>query len=160
MVKNKTFARYEAVQQHFFDLKEKKTIVHFGNTFAQYDLLAWLVENITGKATIIISSYTASEELGRIIAQLNEHKLIENISVILDRSASQIPAFHFISTQANRVRLLPNHSKSMLILGDKCGVAVLSSANMNGAIRMEQTIVSLDDDIVKQTWEGLTKMVG
>ncbi len=159
MSKKLTFARYEAVEKVFQDLHAKRTLVHFGSEFSQYDVLAWLLEKITGKATIIISSYTASEELGRMLSLLREHGLVEKVNVILDRSAAHNVAFKYIQSQTDGIRLLPNHSKTMVVIGDNCAAAVLSSANMNGSIRTEQTLVTLDESIVKQTWEQLAKIV-
>ena len=109
------------------------------------DILRWILDQ-TGPASIIMSSFSISEEFLRRLFFIKEEGLVKSISIVLDFKATNktLKLWPFIARTVESCHLADNHSKVLLVFNDSWKVAVSMSQNLTRGNRYEAGIVSTD----------------
>ena len=123
------------------DNEQVQMIFNHGN-WQLYHLLEWILLQV-GKASIVCTSFSISEEFIRALVRLkNEH--ITSLSMFIDDRAStqSTRLTHFVNNVCNNLWLGKNHSKILLISNDMFKVTVVTSQNLTRGNRCEAGTVS------------------
>lgn len=115
-----------------------------------HDLLDYLL-SLSGKADVLISSYSISETSVREFLRLKEEGCIKTLRVMLDLSVKSQKGslLFFANNVADEIRLAANHSKIIVIEGETRCFTVLSSANFTVNPRYECGYITTDKDALE-----------
>lgn len=129
-------------------LYQGKVCYYFSDEWSLHELLAYLLEQ-TGKADVLISSYSVSEASIREFLRLKESGLINSIRCLLDLTvkAHKGGILYFANNVADEIRLTANHSKLILIESETLCVTVLTSANFTVNPRYESGSITTDKEV-------------
>lgn len=111
------------------------------------DILEWILDQ-TGKAEVIQTSFSISEEYLRRLEGIRRKGLVSSLDLILDFKATNktVDLWLFISRVANRAFLAQNHSKIILVKGlNGMKVVVITSQNLTRGNRNESAFIGADD---------------
>lgn len=102
------------------------------------DIIEFLLE-FTGPAEVFLSSFSISEEFLRRLFFLRKKKIIRHLEVMLDFKATQktLILWPFIAQTVENCYLADNHSKLLVVKGDKTKAAVTMSQNLTRGNRFE-----------------------
>jgi hypothetical protein len=140
-------------------VKQKKSVYWVTEgEWSMHQMLLGLLE-ITGNATVFISSYAMSETPARILAQLKEKGIITNLHCLLDsrievRTAGSLQLIKNISTTC---KLISTHAKVTLIKNDDWQIAIIGSANYTTNKRFESGIISLCQNAFELNFNWINK---
>jgi hypothetical protein len=123
--------------------------------WSQHELLLALLE-LTGPATVYISSYAFSERPARIIADLVNDGIIKSLYCLIDsrvdtRSAS---ALTLVQNCATKCKLVDTHAKVTVIITEGRQISVIGSANYTTNHRYEAGMIIEREDsaLFHQQW--------
>jgi hypothetical protein len=126
--------------------------------WSMHELLLELL-NITGPATVHISSYAMGETPARILAQLKNTGMIRKLHCVLDSRIDVRTAgsFQLIKSVSDECILVETHAKVTVIKNDLWHIAVVGSANYTENKRYEAGIISTHQDVVEMQLKWITK---
>lgn len=120
------------------------------NKFQLYNLVEWVLEQ-TGPATVIVVTFSMSEEFIRKMLKLQKSGLMNSCSVILDFKAVQKTQklIRFAENVFHQVSYCKTHAKIVLIETDNLdypGVVITGSQNCTRGNRSESTVITTDEE--------------
>jgi hypothetical protein len=107
-----------------------------------YHLLSFIL-SITGPAEVKISSFSLSEAAIRVFLQEIQTGSITGIKLLLDTTipSRKLDLTLFASNVIKEIRLIPNHSKLVLVKNSTWSVVVVSSQNLTPNPRLESGVI-------------------
>ena len=107
-----------------------------------YHLFSFIL-SITGPANVKISSFSLSEAAIRTFFTEKQNGNILDIKLLIDTTIpSRKPDLTlFVSDFIKDIRLIPNHSKLVLVQNDTWNVVIVSSQNLTPNPRLESGII-------------------
>lgn len=139
-------AKYESARKTIGEIKKGTDL--FCLTYGQFSLIDALEAILaqTGKANIILSSWTAAQAHLERAEEIMKRLDVESFRMIVDRSfkTRQPEYFKFLIQQfgADSIRQINTHSKFMVIHNDKYNIVVRTSMNFNENPRLENIEIS------------------
>ncbi len=132
---------------------------YFSNTTQLADVIASILEHI-GKAEIVISTFSTSEEFLRRIWRLREEGKITSASLFCDLKAARktVHLYKFITSVFDTVYLAENHSKVVLLGNNRYKVAIVTSQNQTRGNRFECGVISSSRELYNQLAQGFAEM--
>lgn len=124
-----------------------------GLTNGQFSLISLIdtVLDITGKADVTISTWSAGVYDVGAIAQLIESNKIGDFRIILDRSFKTRQSGYAVTVEQlfrlENIRTTNTHSKFVLIKNDEWNICIRSSMNLNENKRCENFDIDNDIDV-------------
>lgn len=111
----------------------------------------------SGPAQITVSSFSTGEEFLRKLIVLRRRGLVKRATLYTDFKAMQKTARvnPMMRTAYDECRFCNNHSKVMVIEGERVTVTVLSSQNQTRGNRMENYTILNDAEIARKCIEAL-----
>lgn len=124
------------------------------------DLIEWTVNQI-GRADIVISTFSTSEEFLRRMYRMKKEGRVLRCELICDLRAARktITLKHFMQSTFDRVYLSQNHSKVVLLSSGDNQVAIVTSQNQTRGDRYEAGIITSDKFTFNQLQAGLHECV-
>ncbi len=112
------------------------------NKWSLHDLITHCLD-YTGKAKVKISSFSISEAALRSFISNKENDLIHSFILLFDYTIPKrkFDLFLFAYDVFSEIRLASNHSKVILIDGDKNKLLILCSQNLTPNPRLESGVV-------------------
>lgn len=116
--------------------------------FSMHNLLESLIE-LTGPASVKITSFSITEDAIRAFHRLSEDRKITDLHCIFDHSVRRhrLGLLFFALNVSTEVALTKNHAKIILIENDVWKITVVSSSNFNVNDKIEAGIVTGCHDI-------------
>lgn len=131
-------------------LVEGNACVHWVSEgeWSVHDLLLGLLQ-MSGPATVYLSSYAFSEYPARLIADLKSRKVITQLHCLIDsridkRSAS---ALNLVRNCADRLKMVNTHAKVTVIENEMHTFCIIGSANYTTNKRYEAGMIITDDAV-------------
>jgi len=116
------------------------TIYHYatGGQWSAHELLAYVL-NQTGPATVYISTWTISEDPLRVILSLIDQGLIKDLHCLFsDRILKdKIEPLQLARGLTQRMGFTKVHAKSIAVINEKHGIAIVGSGNLSRNPRIE-----------------------
>jgi HKD family nuclease len=116
--------------------------------FSMHDLLELLIE-LTGPASVKITSFSITEVAIRAFHRLSDERKITDLKCIFDHTVRmhRLGLLFFALNVTSEIALTKNHAKIILIENDEWKLTVISSANFNVNDKIEAGIVTGCSDI-------------
>lgn len=123
-------------------------------------LLRWILDQ-TGQADIYLSTYSTSDAFLRGFYNLKKKGLVGHAFMLADLKASKktVKLYREMQNCFNSVYLTTNHSKVVLVQNDSHLVTVISSQNQTYGDRAECTIITTNQEVFLQQFEGFKHLV-
>ena len=152
--------RTQTIQTVLKPLSDAPNQVYLGIGVHTLGLLGWILEQ-TGPANVIVTTFSTSEEFLSGFLNLRKKGLIKKATMVADLKASKKTVkLDTLMTQCfDEVYLASNHSKIMLVNGDKDTVSVVSSQNNTYGGRAECTYITTDSKIFSDLGELTWKLI-
>ena len=152
--------RTQTIQTVLKPLSEEPQQVYLGIGVHTLGLLGWILEQ-TGPANVIVTTFSTSEEFLSGFLNLRKKGLIKKATMVADLKASKKTVkLDTLMTQCfDEVYLASNHSKIILVNGDKDTVSVVSSQNNTYGGRAEGTYITTDSKIFSDLGELTWKLI-
>ena len=120
------------------------------NKFQLYNLIEWVLEQ-TGPASVIVVTFSMSEEFIRKMLKLQKSGLLESCAVILDFKAVQKTQkiIRFAQNVFSSVSYCKTHAKVVVIETNNLqfpGVIITGSQNATRGNRSESTVITTDEE--------------
>lgn len=160
----------EDLRRLYCDAKELRSVVSMVDKnnlvfwksegdWSMHQMLLALLE-ITGPATIYISSYAMGETPARVLAQLFE-KQIASFNIVLDNRVEVRTAgsLQLISSIACSYALVDTHAKVTIIKNDDWNLCVIGSANYTENKRFEAGIICNDINVAQLHIDWIKKAI-
>ncbi len=127
---------------------ENPVQAYFSDRLQIADILEWLLEQ-TGPATVLVSTFSTSEEFLRRFCRMKQQGLVKDSLLLCDqRALSKTRHLTLFMAQAfGSVRVCSNHSKVVLVKNDQWKVAVVTSQNQTRGDRFEAGVVISDQRV-------------
>ncbi len=132
---------------------------YFGKDKQLYHFIEWALKQ-TGKAEIIISTFSFGEEFIRKIWKLKKENLIENITVFIDFKAIEKTnkLLQFSQNVFDKIVYCPIHAKITLIKTEQHKITITGSQNATRGNRYESTIISTNVEMFNSFYENLNRL--
>ena len=129
-------------------LDEARQQVYVGRQLHTLGLIRWITEQ-TGKADVIVTTFSTSVEFLSGFFNLKKENLIGNAVVVLDlKAAKKTARLNTLLTSCfDEVYLAENHTKIVLVYNADHHVCVITSMNNTYGGRNECTFISTDEDL-------------
>lgn len=137
-------------------LRVCKVQPYFSKDVQIADLIEWIIAQ-SGKADIIISTFSTSEEFLRRMHRMRKEGKVGTCELICDLRAARktVALKHFMQQTFDRVFLSQNHSKVLLVSSAALQVAVVTSQNQTRGDRFEAGVISSDPFTFNSLRDGL-----
>ena len=138
--------------------------MYLGTGVHTLGLLAWILEQ-TGRANVLVTTFSTSEEFLSGFYNLRKKGLIFKATMLADLKASKktVKLEPLMRKCFDEVYLASNHSKILIVTGAKNVVSVVSSQNNTYGGRAECTFITTDtkfsSDLGEQTWKLIDQSV-
>jgi hypothetical protein len=132
--------------QHLPEIKPGITIATSSSgEYSMHELLEYLLD-ITGPASVRVSSFSISEVAIRSFYSLMEKGVITQLLCLFDISVKRhkLGLLFFASNIGCRIALSKNHAKILLIENDGWKLVVVGSANLQVNDKNEVAVISTD----------------
>lgn len=141
-------------------LSETDNQVYLSNYIQMADVIDWIVSQ-SGKAEIWLTSFSISEEFIRRLFYIRQRCEVSRINLVLDFKATTktLCLWPFLSIAIDRVYLSDNHSKILLVKGERLNVAVVTSQNLTRGNRHEVGIISTDPGIFDSLYNDVSYLI-
>ncbi|WBL42378.1 hypothetical protein PBT90_16705 [Algoriphagus halophytocola] len=108
-----------------------------------HDMIALASEKI-GPAKLYLSTWTITEEPMRVLFQLIQKGLIEELHCLFDYriEKQKAEAFQLAKVNASRVKLVKIHAKVAILINQDWAITILGSANLTKNPRIEAGVLS------------------
>lgn len=118
---------------------------YFSREIQLADLIEWVINQI-GRADIVISTFSTSEDFLRRLLRLKKSSKISSCELICDLRAARktILLKPFMESEFDGVHLAQNHSKVVLLSAAGNNVAIVTSQNQTRGDRYEAGIITTD----------------
>lgn len=123
-------------------IEDNKIIPFFSaGSWSLHDLLAHALE-YSGAAHLRISTFSIGEAAIRFFINLKEQGLVKSASLLFDVTAPyrKLDNMLFAAHVFDEIRLTPNHSKIVLIEGER-NVCIITSHNLTPNPRLEAGVI-------------------
>ncbi|MCK9402906.1 MAG: hypothetical protein M0Q26_05875 [Chitinophagaceae bacterium] len=140
-------------------IKKDATIYWVSNgDWSMHEMLLAIL-NITGPATVYLSSYAMSEKPARILAQLKNDGMIDKLFCILDNRIDVRTAgsLQIMKAVADQMVLVDTHAKVSVIQNKEWEIAVIGSANYTENKRYECGVISLNPPAIELQLQWMKK---
>lgn len=146
------------VSDVFRPLGECPIQAFFGRGVYVLGLIKWVLAQ-TGKADVMVSSYSTSEEFLRGFLLMRKNGLVRSSALLTDAKATgkTVHLWHIMSVCFDAVFVGENHSKVVLICNDKWLVSIVTSQNQTYGNRDESTIITTDQSVFRTLYDGYHK---
>ena len=126
-------------------LHEAQVQPYFSNRIQLAEVIEWVLRQ-TGPATVLISTFSTSEEFLRRLARMKSRGKVTSCELFCDLRAAKktLGLYYFIREVFTAVHLCENHSKVVLIFNEDHHVAIVTSQNQTRGDRFEAGIVTSD----------------
>ncbi len=133
-------------------LSHHQTQLHLGKGIHTLGLLRWVLCQ-TGAARVLLTTFSTSEEFLCGFYRLRRDGLVTDATLVADVKAARktVHLDRLVENCFERTFLIPNHSKVLLISNDSWNITVLTSQNQTYGDRIEQTLVSTDENLFRQS---------
>lgn len=125
------------------------------------DILEWILSQ-TGRARVIQTTFSISEEYLRRLHSIREKGLVSRLEMVLDFKATNktVDLWVFISKVVDTASLTDNHSKILLVEAENGRrVSVVTSQNLTRGNRAESAVVAESKDIFNTLYDQLMQIV-
>lgn len=142
-------------------LSISRTQAYLTDALQVADVLEWILLQ-TGKAEVLQTSFSISEEFLRRLFFIKNKGGISSLSLLLDLKAAQktVRLCSFIRNVADKVYLAENHSKILLVkAASGKNVAVVTSQNLTRGNRFESAVVSSEPDLFDKLYWQLMNII-
>lgn len=141
-------------------LEDKPIQAYIGKGLHTLGLLSWILKQ-TGKADIVVSSFSTSEPFLNGFVRLNDKGLIGQSILLLDIRAAKKTSklLPLMNNAFDSVFLGQNHSKIILIAARDLKISVVTSQNQTYGDRAESTIVTTDKEVFAVLEEQLETLL-
>lgn len=114
----------------------------------------------TGAADITVSTYSTGEEFLRKLIALRGKGVIRHATLYTDIKAAEKTARinPMLRAAYDDVRFCENHSKVMVLAGDRCAVVVISSQNQTRGNRLENYAILRNDAVADYCLDVLAQL--
>jgi hypothetical protein len=131
--------------------KNKSLPIWSDGDFSMHELLERLLQ-ITGPATVRVSSFSVTEVAVRTFLRLQDEGLMKSLTCLFDLTVKQhrIGLLFFAKNVVAEIRLTKNHAKMIFIENDEWKVVLIGSANFNVNDKKEAAIISTIDCIYQK----------
>lgn len=152
--------RTSSISKFLRPLAEATTQTYLTNELQVADVLEWILDQV-GRAEIIQTSFSISEEFLRRLYFMVKDREIDGITLVLDLKATQktLKLWAFIEQVIQKTYLADNHSKIILVKGGHCQVAVITSQNLTRGNRQESTVVTTDPEIFSTLFDSVHDLI-
>lgn len=125
----------------------------------QGQLLEQLI-GFTGRASILVTSFSTAEEFLMKCWRLKREGLIDRATILLDIKAVEKTARirSMIGGVFDRQLFAPNHSKCMVIQGEDMTVTTLCSQNTTRGGRLESYVITTDPQAARAVEDALDQL--
>lgn len=141
-------------------LSESPLQAYLDNRIQLFDIIEEILRQ-TGKADIMISTFSTSEEFLRRLYRLKKAELINKSVMLADLKATRktVILYNFMKNVFDDVYLAENHSKVILIKNSKWTVSICTSQNQTRGNRTESGIVSTDGTIFNKLMSSFLSII-
>ena len=152
------------VQTILQPLNKQSFQCYLGTGLHTLGLLGWILEQ-TGRANVLVTTFSTSEEFLSGFYNLRKKGLIFKATMLADLKASKktVKLEPLMRKCFDEVYLASNHSKILIVTGAKNVVSVVSSQNNTYGGRAECTFITTDtkfsSDLGEQTWKLIDQSV-
>lgn len=152
--------RKSKASQYLQPLAQAPLQAYLGKGLHTLGLLTWILEQVGKVDFLWVSTYSTSEEfLSGLLNLKNEGMVGVSILVADIKAAKKTVQLDDLMRQCfNGVYLAENHSKVLLIKAGDCFVSVVTSQNQTYGGRAESTIVTTDQQVFNQLYNGFGQM--
>ncbi|MBD5258462.1 MAG: hypothetical protein K2L73_02210 [Muribaculaceae bacterium] len=152
--------RCTAVDDTLSPLCEKESQAYLSNALQVADILKWVLLQ-TGPASVMMSSFSISEEFLRRIFFIRKEGLVRSLDILLDFKATNktLKLWPFIAQTVENCYLSDNHSKILLVENDSHKVSVVMSQNLTRGNRYESGFISTDADVFNRLHQQLNYVI-
>ena len=132
------------------------TQAFMSNSYQLYHILEWILTQ-TGKAHVVVASFSTGEEFVRKIVFLKNDGLIDSCSLLLDQKAvlKTKRIITYIGNVFDTVQFAKIHAKVILIHNSTHKVCIAGSQNTTRGNRTESIIISSDINLYKSFENGI-----
>lgn len=154
----------ENVRRLIKPLACSKVQAYFSSEFQLYHLLEFILEQ-TGSASLVLTTFSVSEEFVRKLVQMKERGLISCLAIVADHrtAVKALRLTLFTNNIAEELLLGNNHAKVLLVQNKDWKVSVVTSQNQTRGNRIECgmicTIPDIYDDLLKAISAEQIKMI-
>lgn len=143
--------RTQTIQTVLKPLSDESEQVYLGIGVHTLGLLAWILEQ-TGPSNVVVTTFSTSEEFLSGFLNLRKKGLIKKATMLADLKASKktVKLNDLMRQCFEEVYLASNHSKILLVNGDKDNVSVVSSQNNTYGGRAECTFITTNSKIFSE----------
>ena len=149
MEKQFIFFEHKELEKDIGEIKPDLVKPFWSNgKWSMHDLLLYLVK-LSGPAKVWLSTFSISEIAIRAFSHALETGLITELHCLFDYTVKthKLSLLYFAGNIVSDIRLVPNHSKVILIENNDWKITVISSANMSPNPRIEAGVIIVDDNI-------------
>lgn len=141
-------------------LNEVSQQVFVGRQLHTLGLIRWITAQ-TGKANVIVTTFSTSVEFLSGFFNLKKEGLVGNAVVVMDLKAAKKTCRlnTLLSSCFDEIYLAENHTKIVLVSNDIHKVAVITSMNNTYGGRMECTLVSTNEKLFDDLNEEVKKII-
>lgn len=154
----------ENVRRLIKPLACSKVQAYLSSEFQLYHLLDFILEE-TGPSSVILTTFSVSEEFVRKLLQMKEKGLISRMVIIADHrtAVKALRLTLFTNNIAEELLLGNNHAKVLLIENKDWKVSVVTSQNQTRGNRIECgmicTLPEIYDDLLRAVKDEQKKMI-
>lgn len=123
---------------------------HSSDNFSLHDIVSGVVRGLPGKAELLISSFSISDDAVFVLQDLVDDGLIKELSLVLNVSMqhNKFETLYYAANLFEGVYLTENHSKLVILKQGMRELLFLSSSNMSASNNIEAGIVTNDVSLI------------
>lgn len=113
------------------------------------DVIEWAVKQC-GASRLMVSTFSAGDEFLRRLYRLKQSGAVTHCTLVCDTRAMKKTRLlmSFMSGVVDEIRVVPNHSKVVLVEGDRMTAAIVTSQNLTRGNRTEAGMVISDQSAI------------
>ena len=119
------------------------------------------VLGISGKAEVLICSFSIAEDSLRVLHRLKQNGKISRLTLLFDKSVRRhkMDLLGFCHSFADDIYLNESHIKLVLINNQFFNISIITSANLTNNERYEYYIISNVDEIIEATITAISSLL-
>lgn len=135
----------DILQSDIGDLGDGRDIIpFFTNEWSLHDLIAFVLQ-FTGKADILLSTFSISESAVRSFINLRDENLLGKLDIIIDHTARKNKVDVMLFANENfKLYLNDVHAKIVQIIGKNHMMIIVATSNLNTVKRYEAGMIIVD----------------
>lgn len=141
-------------------MRPGQTQSYLTDTLQVADIIEWVLGQ-AGRSEIWQTTFSISEEFLRRLYFIEKSGRVERIHLVLDFKATQktLRLWSFITQVIENTYLADNHSKVVLIRGEKLSVSIITSQNLTRGNRHESAVVTTDEGVFTTLHQEVAEII-